>query len=185
MPAPSPMRSWASRRIRSESVRSPDGDLHRSGPQAVTLAIAIEPLLFILGGILLAVALVYILGRPSKPVQPPGAPSVKLVRIPRTADGREETYLTVNDTIILTVSNEEVRLSEFADQLEQLEAIATRLATSMGVSVEFARAPLRGRPDEEAGIPMRNLPTVTDEQLDELTGRTRPDDANRRSGAEM
>jgi hypothetical protein len=109
---------------------------------------------------------------------------VTLVRIPRTADGREETYLTVNDKVILTVNNEGVRLSEFADQLEQLEAVATRLATSMGVSVEFARAGVR-RPDEEAGIPMRDLPPVTDEQLEETAARSRPEDANRRQNAGM
>src|SRR5512134_3959945 len=104
----------------------------------VTVAIAVESLVFLFGGILLAVLLWQVLGRP-KPAAPRGAPSVKLVRTPRTADGREETILTVNDRVILTVSNENVRLSEFADRLEQLEAVATRIAGGLGVAVEFTR----------------------------------------------
>ena len=109
------------------------------------MAIAVESLVFLLGGIILTVLLWQVLGRP-KPTSPNGAPSVKLVRTPRTADGREETILTINDRAILTVNNEDVRFSEFADRLEQLEAVATRIAAALGVSVEFTRAwPARPR----------------------------------------
>lgn len=144
-------------------------------------AIAVETLLLILVILVLAGAAIYTLGRPAASR---GAPSVRLVRIPRTADGREETYLAVNDTIILTVSNDGVRLSDFADQLEQLEAVATRLAGALGVSVEFARgvpadSATRRRPAEEAGIPMGDLPISTPEQLDELEARLRAERTNR------
>jgi len=118
------------------------------------VAIAVESLVFLFGGILLAVLLWQVLGRP-KPAAPQGAPSVKLVRTPRTADGREETILTVNDRVILTVNNENVRLSEFADRLEQLEAVATRIAGGLGVAVEFTRtgpqAALLGRAHGRTG----------------------------------
>jgi hypothetical protein len=95
--------------------------------------------------------------------RPLGAPSVNN-RTPRTADGREETILTVNDRVILTVNNENVRLSEFADRLEQLEAVATRIAGGLGVTVEFTRTGPQAAQD--AGIPMTDLPLTTDAELE-------------------
>jgi len=142
------------------------------------MAIAIESVLFLLGGVLLAVVLWYAIGRPSRPQKPAGAPAVTLVRIPRRADGREETFLTVNDAVILSVSNEGVRLSEFADQLEQLEAIATRLAASLGVNVEFARASAIP-PDAQAGVSMSDLPPISDEEIEEIATRFRAEASNR------
>jgi len=144
------------------------------------VAIAVESLVFLFGGILLAVLLWQVLGRP-KPVAPQGAPSVKLVRTPRTADGREETILTVNDRVILTVSNENVRLSEFADRLEQLEAVATRIAGGLGVAVEFTRTGPQGAQD--AGIPMTDLPLTTDAELEEADARFRRADSDVGKGA--
>ena len=58
--------------------------------------------------------------------------------------GREETRLFVNDAPILTASNDGIRLAQYADEVEQLEAVAARLAQSLGVRVEFARV---GRAD--------------------------------------
>jgi hypothetical protein len=144
------------------------------------VAIAVESLVFLFGGILLAVLLWQVLGRP-KPAAPQGAPSVKLVRTPRTADGREETILTVNDRVILTVNNENVRLSEFADRLEQLEAVATRIAGGLGVTVEFTRAGPQAAQD--AGIPMTDLPLTTDAELEEADARLRRADSDVGKGA--
>ena len=54
-----------------------------------------------------------------------------------------------------------------ADEVEQLEAVAARLAASLGVTVEFARVGAR-TPGGENGIPMRNLPSG---QISEPTGQ--------------
>lgn len=143
------------------------------------MAIAIESIVFLIGGILLAVLLWQVLGRP-KPA-PQSAPSVKLVRTPRTADGREETILTINDRVILTVNNEDVRLSEFADRLEQLEAVATRIAGALGVTVEFTRA--GPQTAQDAGIPMTDLPLTTEAELEEADARLRRSDSNKGQGA--
>jgi hypothetical protein len=134
------------------------------------VGIAIESIIFLIGGIVLAVLLWQVLGRP-KPASTQGAPSVKLVRTPRTADGREETILTINDRAILTVNNEDMRLSEFADRLEQLESVATRMATALGVSVEFTRSGPITPPD--AGIAMDALPPASEADLEELNTRLR------------
>lgn len=143
------------------------------------MAIAIESIVFLIGGILLAVLLWQVLGRP-KPT-PQSALSVKLVRTPRTADGREETILTINDRVILTVNNEDVRLSEFADRLEQLEAVATRIAGALGVTVEFTRA--GPQTAQDAGIPMTDLPLTTEAELEEADARLRRSDSNKGQGA--
>jgi hypothetical protein len=143
------------------------------------VGIAIESIVFMIGGILLAVLLWQVLGRPKPASQ--SAPSVVLVRTPRTADGREETILTINDRVILTVNNEDMRLSEFADRLEQLEAVATRIAAALNVNVAFTRtAPLT---PPAAGVPMNELPLVTDADLDELEARLRRTDSSKGQGA--
>jgi hypothetical protein len=144
------------------------------------VAIAVESLVFLLGGIVLTVLLWQVLGRP-KPVSPDDAPSVKLVRTPRTADGREETVLTVNDRAILTVNNEDVRFSEFADRLEQLEAVATRIAAALGVSVEFTR--LGPQTPQDAGIPMNDLPLTSDADIETADMRTQRPRSNKGQGA--
>lgn len=113
------------------------------------------------------------------------APTVKLVRTARTADGREETRLFVNDAAILSASNDGVRLAEYADEVEQLEAVAARLAGSMGVTVEFTRVAAR-TPGTDNGIPMRNLPSEQSspaQQGEEIeTRRARLDDQQARHG---
>jgi hypothetical protein len=144
------------------------------------VAIAVESLVFLASGIILAVLLWQVLGRP-KPAPPQGAPVVKLVRTPRAADGHEETILTLNDRAILTVSNEDVRLSEFADRLEQLEAVATRIAAALGVSVEFTR--IGPQAPQDAGIPMSTLPLTTDAEIEDADARTRRSASNRGQGA--
>ncbi len=96
--------------------------------------------------------------------------SVKLMRTARTAEGREETRLFVNDVAILTATNDGVRLAEYADEVEQLEAVAARLAASMGVTVEFARVAPKTSGGEN-GIPVRTLPAEESVQPDDLATR--------------
>ncbi len=145
----------------------------------------IEAIVLLMAGVLLGVVLNRTLGKSES------SASVKLVRTARTPEGREETRLLVNDVAILTASNDGVRLAEYADEVEQLEAVAARLASSMGVTVEFARVGAR-LTNGENGIPMRNLPAepvgAADEDGDLATRRTRLDDtraatADTRSGA--
>jgi hypothetical protein len=95
---------------------------------------------------------------------------VKLVRTARTAQGREELLLTVNERVILAADSEGVRLSEYAEQTERMEAVATRLAAALGTPVEFARAAAR-KPGEEAGIPIGALPETDDEEVARIERR--------------
>ena len=74
----------------------------------------------------------------------------------------------MNDSVILTASNDGVRLAEYADEVEQLEAVAARLARTLGVTVEFTRVGPR-LPGDENGVSMRALPqdaNLLDEQVD-------------------
>jgi hypothetical protein len=107
-------------------------------------------------------------GRPAKPAS--HVPSVRLVRTARTAEGREELLLTVNERVILAAGSEGLRLAEYAEQTERMEAVATRLATALGAPVEFARAPAR-KPGEETGFPMAEAPYVSDEELAHIEAR--------------
>lgn len=123
------------------------------------------------------------------------AASVKLVRTARTADGREETRLFVNDKAILAASNDGIRLAEYADEVEQLEAVAARMAAAMGVTVEFARIaprasggdggrtggiPMRGLPSEKVLAPGQDLPDVQSGDENIETRRARLDDRQAR-----
>jgi len=121
----------------------------------------IELLALVLIATLLVAVLVRVFGRTAEGAGP--KPVVKLVRTARTADGREETRLLINDTVILTASNDGVRLADYADQVEQLEAVAARLATSLGVAVEFTRVGPR-TPGSDSGIPVRDLPPLEEEE---------------------
>lgn len=138
------------------------------------MTVAIESVLFLLAGILLATVLTRLLNRSTEVAGGPAAGGeaamVKLVRTARTADGREETRLTVNDQVILAASNDGIRLAEYADEVEQLEAVAARLAHAMGGSVQFVRLSTGGAEMAE-GIPMRALPRTTDEEAEERTPR--------------
>jgi hypothetical protein len=134
----------------------------------------LDSLVFLVIGMLLGWLLVRSFGKPEPPAS--GA-SVKLVRTARTAEGREETRLSVNESVILTASNDGIRLAEYADEVEQLEAVAARLARSLGVTVEFTRVGPR-LPGDENGIAMRTLPsteTLPEEDDEVETRRARLD----------
>jgi hypothetical protein len=118
------------------------------------VAFVLDSLAFLIIGMVLGWLLVRSFGKPEAPAS--GA-SVKLVRTARSTEGREETRLVVNESVILSASNDGVRLAEYADEVEQLEAVAARLARSLGVTVEFARIGPR-LPGDENGVTMRSLP---------------------------
>ncbi|MCX6030719.1 MAG: hypothetical protein NT169_15660 [Chloroflexi bacterium] len=118
--------------------------------------IAIESVLFLLGGIVLAVVLIQVFGRGGEAAR--GRPIVRLVRSTQASDGAEETRLTINDQPILTASSEGLRLADYADEVERLETIATRIASALGGSVELARVGPQ-KPELEAGVPVRGLLT--------------------------
>lgn len=139
------------------------------------MGIAIESLLFLLAGVLLVLILTRAFARPTEAESSArAAPGVKLVRSARTAEGHEETRLLVNDKVILAANNDGVRLAEYASEVEQLEAVAARMAAALGVNVEFARVGVK-RPDEENGILVRDLPRISDEDLGEPVRRPRMD----------
>ena len=116
--------------------------------------IAIESVLFLLGGIVLAVVLIQVFGRGGEAAR--GRPSVRLVRSTQAPDGAEETRLTINDRPILTASSEGLRLADYADEVERLETIATRIASALGGSVELARVG-PPKPGLDAGVPVCEL----------------------------
>ena len=76
----------------------------------------------------------------------------------RVPEGVEETRLLINDQTILVASGVGVRLADYADEVEQLETIATHIASALGVTVELARAPGKGGQSEEEAISVRRLP---------------------------
>jgi hypothetical protein len=138
----------------------------------------LDSIVFLILGLLLGVVLMRSFGKPGS-----AAPaSVRLVRTARTPDGREETRLYVNDAAILTATNDGIRLAQYADEVEQLEAVAARIAASLGVTVEFARVGAR-TPAGGSGISMRDLPAepaaTTDDEVE--TRRSRLDDRHARS----
>jgi hypothetical protein len=146
-------------------------DAFRAVARRMTM-IAVESIAFLIAGVLLVVVLAMIFGwgRMGRPATQ--APMVKLVRTPRTNQGREELLLTVNDRVILAASNEGLRLSDYADQVEQLEALATRLSSALGTPVEFARSAPR-KPGDETGIPIGDVPTATDDEIEQVEVRRR------------
>jgi hypothetical protein len=134
--------------------------------------IAIESLVFLIAGAVLVGVLAWALGWGRSGRGAPHAPSVKLVRAARNTQGREELLLTVNDRVILAASNEGLRLADYAERVEQIEAVATRLAEALGSPVEFARSGAR-KPGDEAGISIVDVPTVTDEEVEQVEARRR------------
>jgi hypothetical protein len=154
--------------------------------------IAIDAVVFIVAVLLLIVVLALVFGwaRPGKTA--PQAPSVKLVRAPRDAQGREELLLTVNERVILAASNEGLRLSDYADRVEQMEAVAARLAAALGTPVELARAGPRpgplgragaGKPGDEVGIPINAIPPTSDEEVEQVEARRRATGSSGRDAA--
>ena len=122
------------------------------------MAIGIEALLFLLGGIILALVLIKAFGRSGNEARARGAAQVRLERTMNSADGVEETRLLLNDQPILVASSAGVRLADYAAEVEQLEAIATHMASALGVTVEFTRLPSKGAQPAEEAVPVRRLP---------------------------
>ena len=84
---------------------------------------------------------------------------VKLERQVQPQTGAEETRLLINDQAILAASSEGLRLADYADEVEQLETVATRIASALGVGVELARlSGSSGPAEQEAAVPVRRLP---------------------------
>lgn len=138
------------------------------------MVIAIESLLFLLAGIVLAVVLARVFGKPAAArTEDAGAlPVVKLVRSSRTPEGHEETRLFLNGQIILTAANDGVRLAQYADEVEQLEALAARLAAALGVAVAFERVgPRNAAPEADPAV--RNLPKISPDEIDAEERRKR------------
>jgi len=119
--------------------------------------IAIESILFLAGGIVLAVILIQVFARPSDASKRIAQPAVRLVRSPQSAGRFEVTQLMVNDRAILTASSEGLRLADYAEEVERLEQVAARLAGALSVSVELARLEPAGA-QLERGVPVRQLP---------------------------
>ncbi len=145
------------------------------------MVIAIESLLFLLAGITLAVLLTQIFGRGRSSEEHAGAPSVKLVRTARGIDGREETLLMINERVILTANNDGLRLADYADEVEQLEAVAARIAAALGVTVAFTRVGGQ-KPGDENGLLMRDMPRVTDQEVEMVEARRRLGSTEQRRG---
>jgi hypothetical protein len=125
------------------------------------MVLGIESLLFLLGGIVLAVILVQLFGRGAGSGRVRGAGEaavVKLERQVRPQDSTEETRLLINDQPILTASSAGVRLADYADEVEQLEMVATRIASALNVNVELARLPGKGAAAQEEAVQVRRLP---------------------------
>ena len=122
------------------------------------MAIGIEALLFLLGGIILALVLIKAFGRSGTDARSRGAAQVRLERTMNSADGVEETRLLLNDQPILVASSAGVRLADYAAEVEQLEAIATHMASALGVTVEFTRLPSKGAQPAEEAVPVHRLP---------------------------
>ena len=124
------------------------------------MAIGIEALLFLIGGIILAVILIQVFrGSGSARSRPEsGAPRVRLERKMKFPEGIEETRLLINDQSILVASGEGLRLADYADEVEQLETMAIRIASALDVSVELSRVPEKGGKPEEDAVPVRRLP---------------------------
>jgi len=122
------------------------------------MAIAIESLLFLLGGVILAFVLVRAFGRSSDDARSRDGIHVRLERALNSSDGIEETRLVLNDQVILVASSAGVRLADYADEVEQLEAIATHIASALGVAVELQRLAGKGGQPLEEAVPVRRLP---------------------------
>lgn len=133
----------------------------------------------LLGGIaLLAIILTQVFGR-GRSAETPSTPSVKLIRTVRGADGREETLLAVNERVILAANNDGLRLADYADEVEQLEAVAARIAAALGVTVSFARVGGQ-KSDAQTGLPIRDMPRATDQEIEMAEARRRLGNAEQR-----
>jgi hypothetical protein len=103
------------------------------------MVIAVESLLFLLGGVVLTVILMSLFGRQSSP----SVPMVRLMRVVEYADGHEETRLVINDELIMSVSDDGLRQADYAAETERLEAAAMKIAAALSVNVSFSRVSAR------------------------------------------
>jgi hypothetical protein len=122
------------------------------------MGIALESLLFLLGGVVLAFVLIKAFSRSANDARSRGDAQLKLERRMSPADGVEETRLLINDQPILVASSAGVRLADYADEVEQLETIATHMAAALGVTVELTRLPAKGGQPVAEAMPVRRLP---------------------------
>ncbi len=83
---------------------------------------------------------------------------LRLERRTRFPEGIEETRLLINDRPILAASSDGLRLADYADEVEQLETLATKIADALGGRVELARVSEPGKSAAEEAIPVRQLP---------------------------
>jgi hypothetical protein len=63
-------------------------------------------------------------------------------------------------------SSEGLRLADYADEVERLETIATRIATALGARVELAR--LNSGKNAELEVPVRGLLTGDQDNRDSV-----------------
>lgn len=126
------------------------------------MPVAIDAL-FLIGGLAaIAVVLIWVFNslgsRDGKARRMAGQARIRLERRMKLPQGIEETRLLINDQPILAASAEGLRLADYADEVEQLETLATRIASALGVNVELERVPGKGAPAEEETLPVRRLP---------------------------
>lgn len=121
--------------------------------------IAVDSPLLLLGGIAVATVLILAFGRGggAGPRGGRDAASVRLVRSVKLPEYIEESRLVINDQVILSASSAGLRPADYVDEVDQLETVATRIASALGVGLELARLdPKEAR--LEAGVPVRQLP---------------------------
>lgn len=121
------------------------------------MVIAVESLLFLIGGIVLTFVLFQIFGRAPEGSGRRLPPSIRLIRQLQPPAGDEETQLLINGQEILVASSKGLRLADYTAQVERLEALSTRIASALGVSLELARLGLE-QGDATRGLPVGQLP---------------------------
>ena len=125
------------------------------------MAIGIEAVLFLLGGIFLAFILVLAFGKGSGTARSRSMSGAAVIRLERQVKpqvgARGNATADQRSGHPHPHSSEGVRLADYADDVEQLETVATRIAAALGVSVELARLNAKGSEVEER-VPVRKLP---------------------------
>lgn len=79
----------------------------------------------------------------------PARPTVALVRVASGPEGHEELQLRVNDRLIRRVSDQGLRPADYQAQADELELLASSLATALGVEVWLRR--VEARPSADGG----------------------------------
>ncbi len=75
------------------------------------------------------------------------SPNVAVIRLAGYKDGHEEMCLRVNDQAIRRITDQGLRPAEYQAQAEELEKLASSLATALGVEVWLRRADVREQPE--------------------------------------